>query len=343
MKLIVTGAAGFIGSAFVREAISQGHQIVILDALTYAGHLENLEGVLKPGVCDFEKGSITDINFVSSLFHKYKPDAFLNFAAESHVDNSISGPQTFVETNIMGTFVCLEATRKYLSSLSGEKKQNFRYLQVSTDEVYGSLGDTGTFHEKSPYQPNSPYSASKAAGDHLTRAWHHTYHIPTLITNCSNNYGPRQFPEKLIPVMISNALAEKTLPVYGNGRNIRDWIHVEDHSRGILLALARGTPGQTYCFGGNSEQNNLQVVTSICTFLDQIKPRSNGKKYEELIRFVPDRAGHDWRYAIDDSLAQKELGFERKFLNFQTGLEQTVRWYLANQIWSQALLAKKKS
>ncbi len=343
MKLIVTGAAGFIGSAFVREAIIQGHKIVVLDALTYAGHLENLEGILKPGQCDFEKGSITDMSFVSSLFQKHQPDAFLNFAAESHVDNSISGPQAFIETNILGTFVCLEATRKYFSDLDSNRKEKFCYLQVSTDEVYGSLGEEGKFHEKLPYQPNSPYSASKAASDHLTRAWHHTYHIPTLVTNCSNNYGPRQFPEKLIPVVITNALAEKPLPVYGNGGNIRDWIHVEDHSRGILLALTKGTPGQTYCFGGNSERNNLQVVKSICAYLDQVKPRVNGKKYEELINFVQDRAGHDWRYAIDDSLAQKELGFERKYSNFEVGLKQTVDWYLAHQSWVKTLLAKKKS
>ncbi len=343
MKLIVTGAAGFIGSAFVREAIQQGHQIVVLDILTYAGHLENLEGVLQPGLCDFEKGSITDLNFVNSLFKKHQPDAFLNFAAESHVDNSISGPQAFIETNIVGTFTCLEATRQYFSKLSADKKAAFRYLQVSTDEVYGSLGETGKFHERLPYQPNSPYSASKAASDHMTRAWHHTYQIPTLVTNCSNNYGPRQFPEKLIPVMIHNALAQRALPVYGNGGNIRDWIHVEDHSRGILLALTRGKPGSTYCFGGNSERNNLQVVKSICAHLDQIKPRSAGKKYGELITFVQDRAGHDWRYAIDDSLAQRELGFERKYSNFEEGLKQTVDWYLKNQKWVDTLLAKKKS
>lgn len=342
MKLIVTGAAGFIGSAFAREALSQGHQLVILDKLTYAGHIENINQILSPGECDFEKGSITDSDFVTSLFEKYKPDAFLNFAAESHVDNSISGPKAFIETNILGTFICLEAARKYFSTLSGQKKSQFRYLQVSTDEVYGSLGETGKFHEKLPYQPNSPYSASKASGDHLARAWFHTYGLPTIVTNCSNNYGPRQYPEKLIPVMIQKALSEKPLPVYGNGGNIRDWIHVEDHSRGVLLALQKGQQGGTYCFGGNSERNNLQVVNSICSYLDKLRPRPSGQKYSELIAFVKDRAGHDWRYAIDDSLAQKELGFERKYKNFEMGLEQTIEWYLKNQTWVQTLLQKRK-
>lgn len=341
MKIIVTGAAGFIGSAFVREAMNQGHQILIVDALTYAGHMENINEILKPGVCEFVKGSITDMELLNSLYARFQPDAFLNFAAESHVDNSISGPKAFVETNILGTFSCLEAARKFHSGLPETRKKDFRYLQVSTDEVYGSLGETGKFHEKLPYQPNSPYSASKAGGDHLVRAWHHTYGLPTLVTNCSNNYGPRQYPEKLIPVMIQNALAEKPLPVYGNGGNIRDWIHVEDHSRGILLALKRGQPGSTYCFGGNSERNNLQVVNSICAYLNEIRPRENGQKYEDLISFVKDRAGHDWRYAIDDSLAQKELGFERTFSQFESGLRMTVDWYLNNQAWVQALLAKK--
>lgn len=340
MKMIVTGAAGFIGSALIREAIKQGHQVVILDALTYAGHRENFEDVLHPTNCIFEQGNICDFEFVSALYKKYQPDAFLNLAAESHVDNSISGPRAFVETNVMGTFICLEAARSYWNALSPDAKKKFRYLQVSTDEVYGSLGETGKFDEEYPYQPNSPYSASKAGGDHLVRAWHHTYGMNTITTNCSNNYGPRQFPEKLIPLMIIKALSNEKLPVYGTGMNVRDWIHVEDHSRGILLALQRGQAGGTYCFGGNSERNNLDVVKSICRILDQKKPKAGGGSYADQISFVQDRAGHDWRYAIDDSLAQAELGFQRLYKNFEDGLEATVAWYLDNSKWVDKLVAK---
>ncbi len=340
LTMVVTGAAGFIGSTFIRESLKQNYRVVIIDSLTYAGHMENIEEILKPGKCDFEKGSITDLNFLNSVMKKYQPDFFLNFAAESHVDNSISGPKDFIETNIFGTFCCLEANRAYYSSLSDTKKANYRYVQISTDEVYGSLGDTGKFHEGLAYSPNSPYSASKASSDHLARAWYHTYKLPTIVTNCSNNYGPRQFPEKLIPLMISTALKEKPLPVYGTGKNIRDWIHVEDHSTGILNALQSGKPGSTYCFGGNAEMTNLSVVETICTYLDKVKPRSNGKKYSELISFVEDRKGHDWRYAIDDSLAQKELGFKRRYTNFQSGLTATIDWYLSNPAWSEKVLSK---
>ncbi len=340
-KILVTGGAGFIGSAFVRLALQQNYKVVIMDALTYAGHIENIEEVLKPGTCDFEKGSITDFNFVSSVIKKHQPDAFLNFAAESHVDNSISGPKAFVETNILGTFNCLEACREYYGALSPQKKNLFKYIQISTDEVFGSLGETGKFSETTAYQPNSPYSSSKAGGDHLARAWFHTYRLPVLVTNCSNNYGPRQFPEKLIPLMIQNALKEKQLPVYGNGKNVRDWIHVEDHCQGVLLALEKGQAGGTYCFGGNSEMTNISVVEMICNHLDQIQARKNGKKYSELISFVEDRAGHDWRYAIDDSLAQKELGFKRKFTHFQEGLKATCDWYLNNKTWTEKIQSKK--
>ena len=341
LKIVVTGAAGFIGSAFIRLALKAGHKVVVYDSLTYAGHKENFEEILSPGICDFEKGDICDFEFANHIYNKYQPDAFLNFAAESHVDNSISGPKAFVETNITGTFNLLEATRKYFSTLDANKKKSFRYLQVSTDEVYGSLGETGKFNETLAYQPNSPYSASKAAADHLVRAWHHTYGIPTLTTNCSNNYGPRQYPEKLIPLMIQNALQEKALPVYGSGSNIRDWIHVEDHSRGILLALAHGKPGSTYCFGGNSERTNIQVVQKICAYLDDVRPLKN-RKYETLIKFVQDRPGHDLRYAIDDSLAQKELCFKRQYSQFEDGLMATIDWYLQNTDWSQKVLAKMK-
>lgn len=342
MRLVVTGAAGFIGSAFAREAIQAGHDIVILDALTYAGHMENIDGILKPGKVDFVKSDIKNFDDSLAIFQKYNIDSVVNFAAESHVDNSISGPRAFIETNIMGTFALLEASRSYWQKLDGAKKTNFRYVQVSTDEVYGSLGDTGKFHEQLPYQPNSPYSASKAASDHLARAWFHTYHMPTVTTNCSNNYGPRQFPEKLIPVMITKCLAGEKLPVYGNGGNVRDWIHVEDHSRGVLLALTKGTPGETYCFGGNSERNNLQVVNTICTILDEVRPRSDKKSYKEQISFVQDRAGHDWRYAIDDTKAQRELGFNRQYKQFEDGLKATVLWYLDNLGWVDQVKSKPK-
>lgn len=342
MRLVVTGGAGFIGSAFVREATQAGHEIVILDALTYAGHMENIDDVLKPGKIDFIKSDIKNFDDSLATFQKYQIDGVVNFAAESHVDNSISGPRAFIETNVMGTFALLEASRSYFQKLDSTKKTNFRYVQVSTDEVYGSLGDTGKFHEKLPYQPNSPYSASKAASDHLVRAWFHTYHLPTITTNCSNNYGPRQFPEKLIPVMITKCLAGEKLPVYGTGGNVRDWIHVEDHSRGVLLALTKGTPGETYCFGGNSERNNLQVVTTICTILDEIRPRSDKKSYKEQISFVQDRAGHDWRYAIDDTKAQKELGFTRNYKQFEDGLRATVVWYLENLGWVDKVKFKPK-
>ncbi|MBN8536896.1 MAG: dTDP-glucose 4,6-dehydratase [Deltaproteobacteria bacterium] len=340
MRLLVTGAAGFIGSSFARQAIKENYKIVILDALTYAGHMENIQEILKPGEVDFIKSDIRSFEDNLNIFNKYEVDAVINFAAESHVDNSISGPKAFIETNILGTFSLLEASRCYFQKLTDEAKKTFRYLQISTDEVYGTLGDTGKFHEKMAYQPNSPYSASKASSDHLVRAWFHTYKLPTITTNCSNNYGPRQFPEKLIPVMITKCLNSESLPVYGTGGNIRDWIHSEDHSQGVLLALQKGQPGETYCFGGNSERNNLDVVKSICTLLDELKPRSDKKSYHQLISFVQDRAGHDWRYAIDDSKAQKELGFTRKYRQFEDGLRATVIWYLENRNWIEQVKNK---
>lgn len=336
--LLVTGAAGFIASSFVRIARHGGYRITILDSLTYAGHVENLSGVLEEGTCDLVQGDIRDFDLVDKLFDKSKFDGVLNFAAESHVDNSISGPRAFVETNIIGTFTLLEVARKYWSQYTGAQKDNFRFLHVSTDEVFGELGATGKFSESTPYAPNSPYSASKAGSDHLVRAWHHTYGLPTVTTNCSNNYGPRQFPEKLIPRMIANALEGKSLPVYGNGMNIRDWIHVEDHSRGILLAYEKGKLGETYCFGGNSERNNIDVVKAICKILDRLAPRADKKSHETSIQFVTDRAGHDFRYAIDDSKAERELGFKRAYAQFESGLEQTVEWYLANRAWMDAVV-----
>lgn len=339
MKILMTGGAGFIGSAFVREALRDQHQVTILDALTYAGHMENIEDIVSKPSCQFVRGDIRDQALVESLLAHEKFDALVNFAAESHVDNSISGPKAFLETNILGTYSLLEATRSYLQKSDEASKRRFRFVQVSTDEVYGTLGNEGCFTEESQYRPNSPYSASKAAADHISRAWFHTYKVPTITTNCSNNYGPRQFPEKLIPVMIQNALGGKKLPVYGNGENIRDWIHVEDHSRGVLLALTKGTPGETYCFGGNSERTNLQVVESICKILSEKFPKSGG--YRDLISFVTDRPGHDWRYAIDDHKAQKELGFRRKFANFEDGLAETIQWYLNNQTWVRKVLSKR--
>lgn len=341
--LLVSGAAGFIGSCFVLQRLREGHRVIVLDALTYAGHLENLAEAQEFGnkQYQFVLGNICDGNLVSELLARESVDYLVNFAAESHVDRSIEAPSVFVETNIRGTSVLLNAALTYWQRLTGEKKAGFRFLQISTDEVYGSLGPTGKFSETTPYAPNSPYSASKAAGDHLVRAWHHTYGLPTLTTNCSNNYGPRQFPEKLIPTMIHCAVEGKNLPVYGDGGNVRDWIHVEDHSHGIWLALQKGIPGNTYCFGGNAERNNLEVVSAICQELDQLKPLAGGVKYESKIQFVKDRLGHDRRYAIDDTLACQELGFTRQY-NFEQGLKATIQWYLDNSAWKAKVLQKEK-
>lgn len=341
LNILVTGAAGFIGSAFVREALHTKNRVVVLDKLTYAGHLENIEELIDKSQCTFVKGCITDQALTEKLLKDHQIDYLVNFAAESHVDNSIHSPGEFIKTNIFGTFSLLEAARAYLASLMGAKKEQFRFLHVSTDEVYGSLGDTGKFNEDLAYRPNSPYSASKAGSDHLVRAWHHTYKLPTITTNCSNNYGPRQYPEKLIPTMITNALNGKPLPVYGNGKNVRDWIHVEDHAHGVYLALTKGTPGETYCFGGNSERSNIDVVKSICGILDEIRPRSDKQSYIQQIKFVEDRAGHDWRYAIDDTKAQRDLGFTRTYGQFEQGLRATVQWYLENIKWIDSVLKKK--
>ena len=335
--IIVTGGAGFIGSSFVDLLMNKGLSVVVIDSLTYAGRLENLKNHQNNPLFQFEKLDICNQQAVFDLFTKHKARALVNFAAESHVDNSISGPRPFIDTNITGVFALLEAARAYWQNLNDSDQSQFRYLQVSTDEVFGELGDVGKFTETTPYKPSSPYSASKAAGDHLVRAWHHTYGLPTLVTNCSNNYGPRQFPEKLIPRMITCALNGETLPVYGKGENVRDWIHVEDHCQGVWLALQKGEVGETYCFGGNSERKNLDVVKRICHTLDELKARSDGKSYEDQIGFVTDRAGHDWRYAIDDSKAEKQLGFTRKYRNFEDGLTQTISWYLDNGEWLKTI------
>jgi dTDP-glucose 4,6-dehydratase len=334
--IIVTGAAGFIGSNFVELAGSYGYRTIVLDALTYAGHRENLKSI-PDSQWELVEGNICDEQLVRKVYDKYQPDAFLNFAAESHVDRSILGPGEFIQTNIVGTFNLLRCSLEYFQKLEGPKKVAFRYLQVSTDEVYGSLGATGKFSETTPMAPNSPYSASKASADLLTRAWFHTYGLPTITTNTSNNYGPKQYPEKLIPHMIDCALTGKALPVYGDGGNIRDWVHVKDHCAGILLALEKGRLGETYCLGGNAERNNLDVVKQICDLLDEMRPRKDGKPHASSIGFVTDRLGHDRRYAIDDSKAQKELGFKRQF-QFETGLADTVKWYLENEEWSKAVL-----
>lgn len=327
MTLLVTGAAGFIGSGFVRLALAKEYNVIVLDKFTYAGRTENIQELYDHPKFNLVKGDICDYELVDSLFQKNNLSGLVHFAAESHVDNSINGPKEFVKTNIEGTFNLLEVIRKRLPTLN----KDFKYIHVSTDEVFGELGPTGKFSEETPYDPSSPYSATKAASDHLVRAWHRTFKVPAIITNCSNNYGPRQFPEKLIPRIILRALNEQPLPVYGKGENIRDWIHVEDHNAGVLLALQKGTPGDTFCFGGNSERRNIDVVKSICTLLDKLAPRKDGQSYQTQISFVEDRLGHDFRYAIDDSHAQKVLGFSRKFSNFESGLEATVKWYLENR------------
>lgn len=334
-KILITGAAGFIGSNFAEQAVAAGDRVVILDALTYAGHLENLEAVKSQ--IEFVHGNICDRDAVSNLFAKHDFDVIVNFAAESHVDRSIEHAASFVETNVMGVCSLLDASLKIWEKKKGDARENFRFIQVSTDEVFGQLGDEGYFTEETPYAPSSPYSSSKAGGDHLARAWNHTYKLPVIVTNCSNNYGPKQFPEKLIPTIIRCALAGQPLPVYGNGKNVRDWIHVSDHCAGVRLAIEKGVPGQSYCFGGRSERQNLEVVKSICAELDRLVPKPQGS-YASQIRFVEDRKGHDWRYAIDDSKAERELGFKRQFTKFEEGLKQTIQWYLENQSWVKAVM-----
>jgi len=346
-SLLITGAAGFIGSAFVRQRTAEGYHCIVLDALTYAGHRENLDSsdIPGPGKITLVEGNICDLDLVRRLLRENQVSGVLHFAAESHVDRSIEGPKAFIDTNIYGTYTLLTASLEYWQGLpeGSESKKNFRFLQVSTDEVYGTLGDTGKFSETTAFAPNSPYSSSKAAGDLLVRAWHHTYGLPTITTNCSNNYGPRQYPEKLIPHMIQCAINDKPLPVYGDGGNIRDWIHVEDHSHGVWLAYTQGRLGETYCFGGNAERNNLDVVKAICSLLNELRPRKDGKSYSEQISFVKDRLGHDRRYAIDDTKAQKELGFTRKYTSFESGLKATIEWYLNHSDWVSSVMKKGKA
>jgi dTDP-glucose 4,6-dehydratase len=339
VKLIVTGGAGFIGSAVVREAIKRGHNIINIDVLTYAANSENLSSVDSNENYCFEQIDIRNRQRLAENFEKYQPDAIMHLAAESHVDRSIDGPADFIETNIVGTFNMLDVSRSYWEARG--KPETFRFHHVSTDEVYGSLSADPSvlFTEETPYDPRSPYSASKASSDHLVRAWHETYGLPVVITNCSNNYGPYQFPEKLIPVIILNALAEKSLPIYGDGSNIRDWLFVDDHADALLLVLQEGEIGRTYNIGGNNELTNLQLVKTLCGILDRLRPRANGQ-YEDLIEFVTDRPGHDARYAIDASRIKDELGWEPS-VTVEQGLEQTVRWYLESEDWWRLLLEQK--
>ncbi len=331
--VFVTGGAGFIGSALVRLLIANSDwRIINIDKLTYAGNLESLAAVADHPRHVFSRSDICDRAALDRLFAEHRPDGVIHLAAESHVDRSIHGPGEFIATNISGTFTLLEAARGYWLGLDDSAKAAFRFQHVSTDEVYGSLGATGLFTETTPYSPNSPYSASKAASDHLVRAWMHTYGLPVLVTNCSNNYGPCQFPEKLIPLMINNALAAKPLPIYGRGDNVRDWLYVDDHAEALRLVFERGVPGETYNIGGGAERTNLQVVDSLCRLLDLQRPRSDGRSYSELKRFVADRPGHDQRYAIDAGKIARELGWVPRE-SFESGLARTVAWYLANGDW----------
>jgi len=335
--LLVTGGAGFIGANFVLQAVADGFTVVNLDKLTYAGNLDTLASLQGDARHIFVQGDIGNRALVAKLLAEHKPDAIVNFAAESHVDRSIDGPAAFVETNVTGTLGLLECSRDYWRSLEGEAREAFRFLHVSTDEVYGSLGPEGKFTETTAYAPNSPYSASKAASDHLVRAFHHTYGLPTLTTNCSNNYGPYQFPEKLIPLVIQKALTGESLPVYGDGMNIRDWLFVGDHCSAIRRVLEGGRVGETYNVGGNAERTNITVVKTICALLDARHPLADGRPRESLITYVKDRPGHDRRYAIDASKLERELGWKPS-QTFESGIAQTVDWYLANQPWVQRVL-----
>lgn len=331
--ILVTGGAGFIGSCFIIQRIDAGDRVINLDKLTYAGNPENLISVADKEGYEFIQGDISDAEIVTAVLNKYSPDEVVNFSAESHVDRSILEPDAFLKTNVLGTEVLLRTVKNWWQKLSEDKKTNFRFHHISTDEAFGSLSiDDPAFNENSRYAPNSPYAASKAASDHFVRAYHETYGLPTLITNCSNNYGPRQFPEKLIPLMILNAVEGKALPIYGTGENIRDWLHVEDHCEAIYEVLIRGRVGETYNIGGRSERTNNEIVHKICEILDELRPRSDGKSYKDQIVYVKDRPGHDFRYAIDCSKIEQELGWKQKY-SFEEGLRETVQWYLDNPEW----------
>jgi dTDP-glucose 4,6-dehydratase len=345
LTTIVTGGAGFIGSNFVRLALAnENWRVVVIDKLTYSGNLLNLSEVQDDPRFSFIQADIADQSAVAAAFEQWRPDYVVNFAAETHVDRSIDGPRNFLTTNVAGTFELLEAARNYWSRLEASRRSNFRFLQISTDEVYGSLGDTGLFREDSNYAPNSPYAASKAAADHFVRSYHETFGLPTLISNCSNNYGFNQFPEKLIPLTIYNAIEGKPLPIYGNGQNVRDWLFVEDHCDAIMTILTRGRAGERYNIGGRSERTNIEVARQVCDILEELFPSDRNpalaatghSSYRDLITFVPDRPGHDRRYAIDCSRIERELGWTSR-VSFEAGLRITVRWYLLNREWCQAV------
>ena len=339
MRILVTGGAGFIGSAVVRHLVGNtNHEVACLDKLTYAGNLDSLGSAVDSPRYRFYRVDICDAAALDRVFTEFQPTAVMHLAAESHVDRSIDGPADFIQTNIVGTYTLLEAARRYWSALEPESKASFRFHHISTDEVYGDLeGTDDLFTETTPYAPSSPYSASKASSDHLVRAWQRTYGLPTIVTNCSNNYGPYHFPEKLIPHMILNALAGKPLPVYGDGSQIRDWLYVEDHARALVEVVTRGEVGETYNIGGHNEKRNLEVVETICALLDELKPAADGRSYKELITFVKDRPGHDRRYAIDASKIERELGWKPQE-TFESGIRKTVQWYLDNRQWWERVL-----
>ena len=342
MKIFVTGGCGFIGSNFIlRQIKSNNCEIMNYDKLTYAGNAANLKSLSNNNNYSFFKGDICDFNSLKKAIYFFRPNWVVHFAAESHVDNSINEPNIFIKTNVEGTANLLGVSLSYFKGLTDSEKNYFKFLHVSTDEVFGSLGQKGYFNNDSNYSPNSPYSASKASSDHLVRAWHATYQLPTLITNCSNNYGPFQYPEKLIPLLVTNCLKNKSLPIYGDGKNIRDWIYVNDHCDAISLILKKGKIGNTYLIGGNNEINNNSIAEKICDIMDKIKPRENLTSYKELITYVEDRPGHDFRYAIDSSCIEKELGW-KPAVNFDSGIKNTIKWYLENEEWWKKIIQKKK-
>lgn len=341
MRVLVTGGAGFIGSSLIRHLIADtDHTVLNLDKLTYAGVLSSLDAVADNPRYSFVQGDIADSELVARVLAEFQPDVIAHLAAESHVDRSIDGPGEFIQTNVVGTFVMLQQTLNFWRELAAARQATFRFHHISTDEVFGSLGDDGLFTETTAYDPRSPYSASKAASDHLVRAWGHTYGLPVLVTNCSNNYGPHHFPEKLIPLIIIRALASEPLPVYGDGSNVRDWLFVEDHARALRTVFETGTPGETYNVGGNSERRNIDVVSTICATLDRLAPKADGTGYAAQITFVADRPGHDQRYAIDATKIRDELGWEPQ-ASFESGIEQTVRWYLDRRDWWEPILARR--